>query len=248
MEKSKTVSGFIIRKFTYKYHHTTGSLISFVRPCIGYITKGSAEFLYQGKTISAHEGDLIYIAADTSYYSVWTGSPEIEFYSIEFEYGNKYSFFDYRFQILSYQSHDIFDEMYTSQDTDILKSLSLFYSLLSDIYTKMKKETVPLKALAIAPAVKYIEEHYNENIKIGTLAKLCSCSESYIFMLFKKHMGVSPIIYKHNIQIQHALEMLEHTDKNIEEISDILGFSSSNYFRRIFLKLTGKTPKSLKNS
>ena len=52
---------------------------------------------------------------------------------------------------------------------------------------------------------------------------------------------MSPIVYKHNILIQHALDMLIHTDLSIEEISVKLGFSSANYFRKIFCKIVHKS-------
>ena len=46
--------------------------------------------------------------------------------------------------------------------------------------------------------------------------------------------------------IQHAIELLANTDMTVEEISRRVGFSSSNYFRKIFIKLTDKTPKELR--
>ena len=94
--------------------------------------------------------------------------------------------------------------------------------------------------------VEYIENNYNQNISINTLAKLCHCSESGFFKLFRKSTGVTPITYKHNIMIQHALDLLSHTTLSIEEVSSKTGFSSSNYFRTVFLKLTGTTPKELR--
>ncbi|MEE1048063.1 MAG: helix-turn-helix domain-containing protein [Clostridia bacterium] len=44
--------------------------------------------------------------------------------------------------------------------------------------------------------------------------------------------------------IQHALDLLSNTTLSIEEISSKTGFSSPNYFRTVFLKLTGSSPKN----
>ena len=41
--------------------------ISFSNPCIGYLLHGTAEFWLNGQSYTAHEGDLIYIAAETEY-------------------------------------------------------------------------------------------------------------------------------------------------------------------------------------
>ena len=46
--------------------------------------------------------------------------------------------------------------------------------------------------------------------------------------------------------IQNAIELLSNTNMTIDEISLKVGFSSSNYFRKIFTKLTDKTPKELR--
>jgi AraC-like DNA-binding protein len=48
--------------------------------------------------------------------------------------------------------------------------------------------------------------------------------------------------------IQHALDMLAHTDLTVDEVSQKTGFSSSNYFRTVFRKMTGKSPKEVKKS
>lgn len=46
--------------------------------------------------------------------------------------------------------------------------------------------------------------------------------------------------------VQNALDLLAHTDLTIEEISSKVGFSSSNYFRKVFFDITGKTPKEVR--
>jgi AraC-like DNA-binding protein len=46
--------------------------------------------------------------------------------------------------------------------------------------------------------------------------------------------------------IQHALDLLTHTDMTVDEISQSTGFASSNYFRTVFTKMTGKTPKEVR--
>lgn len=127
-------------------------------------------------------------------------------------------------------------------------SISYFYQLLDDIYKKLKSVPEHIPYTTIAPAIDYIENNYNQNIPISILAKLCKCSESGFFKIFKKATGVTPVTYKHNIMIQHALELLSNTALSIEEISSKVGFSSSDYFRTVFFKLTGKKPKELKKA
>ena len=246
MYQKPLISDYSFKKHNYQNIHSAGPEVYFYKPCIGYVTKGYAKFLYKGQTLYAYEGDLIYIAYGTKYHSVWFGSPDIEWYSINFAFKSQYDLFEYQFQILKDYPSELFDKMNETYENSYLLSVSYFYQLLDDIYQKLKATSKAVSYMTIEPAVEYIENNYNQNISINTLYKLCHCSESGFFKLFRQSTGVTPIAYKHNIMIQHALDLLSHTNLSIEEISSRVGFSSSNYFRKIFIKLTGKKPKELR--
>lgn len=236
-------------KIVYNHYdtlHSAGPDLYFNEPCIGYIKKGYAKFLYNGKTFYAHEGDLIYIAFETRYQSIWYGSPDIEWYTVNFDFLSKYAFYDYRFQIVKNYPSELFDKMYQSFKESPMLSVSFFYALLDDIYKKLEATPVIKAESVIEPAIKYIENNYNKPIEIRTLTTLCHISKSALFKQFKNTLGVTPIEYKHNFMIQHAVELLSNTELSVEEISAKVGFASANYFRKIFTKLTDKTPKELR--
>lgn len=240
------ITSYSLKKMKFKNVHSAGPKLYFYNPCIGYIKKGYAKFLYKGQSVYAYEGDLIYIAYGTKYQSVWFGSPDIEWFSINFAFKALYDFNEYPFQILKNYPPELFDKMYETYESSRMISISFFYRLLDDIYKKLKKASYPVSYTSIQPAIEYIESNYNMSFPINKLARLCRCSESGFFKLFKKSTGVTPVAYKHNIMIQHAIDLLTNTDISIEEISSQVGFSSSNYFRRIFTKSTNKTPKELR--
>lgn len=246
MYKSFLISRYNFTRYFYKTIHSAGPEQYFYEPCIGYIKKGYAKFLYKGTTIYANEGDLIYIASETRYGSIWFGSPDIEWYSINFDFNSKYAFNDYRFQILKNYQSELFEKMYECYEKNPMKSVSYFYLLLDDIYKKMKISPAHSLCSAIEPAIEYIEKNYNTPVSVKELAELCHKSESGFFKAFRKATGVTPIEYKHNIMIQNAIDLLSNTSLSVEEISTQTGFSSSNYFRRVFSKLTDKTPKELR--
>lgn len=238
------ISHYNLRRYRYERLHTQGKTQDFIRPCIGYILAGEATFLYRGKQLIARAGDVIYIAADTRYYSVWRGEPEIDWYSIDFAFEQKDAFYEYPFQILRGFPPDLFHEIF---DSSPLRSLSCFYRLLEELYGQMEQVKRAPKSL-IDPAVHYIEEHFTEKLSAGELAALCRCSESSLFKQFHRVMRISPIAYKQNLQIQQAQDLLNRTDDSIEEISRKVGFCSSNYFRTVFLKLVGQSPKEFRKS
>ncbi len=239
--------GFLsMRELNFENTYTTGSLQSYSKPCIGYLLRGQGKFFYNGNTYFAEEGDLIYIAKDTKYYSVWYGDPDIKFYSISFDFVHPYAFYNYRFQIVKGISRKHFDGIIENLNDRPMLALSHVYSLLDGIYPKMKTDAAPIQNGAIEKAIIHIENNYREPIEIDELCRLCHLSRSSLFEAFKRRTGVSPINYKHNVMIQHALDMLAHTDMTVDEISQTVGFTSSNYFRTVFSRLTGKTPKEVR--
>ena len=247
MEKNLQLSYYRISKEIHSVVHSGGSDIYFDRPCIGYVTKGYAKFLWEGKTVYAHEGDLIYIGCDTRYQSIWYGSPDIEWYSLSFGFAQKYTYYNHRFQILKNYPGEIFEKMYEAKDNELL-FISYIYMLLADVYTKTVETPAPRLFESVEPAIKYIETHYSESFEMDIPAKLCHMGRTAFFKNFKKATGVTPIAYKHNVMIQHAIDLLSDTALSVEEISEKTGFSSANYFRTVFYKLTDKTPKELRKN
>ena len=246
MEKDFLLSEFMIKKVLRRHRYTLDGEVSYSHPKLAYIKQGRAEFLYNGRTLHAKAGDMVYIPMNTLYYSVWFGEPQIEFYVIEFSFYSPHIFYEYNLQVVSGYSGDVFDKIYSEAGKSDLMALSRFYGVLSIIYDKMTVKRQTHKSSYIQPALEYIESNFSQPIEIKALAQLCSCSESSLFKAFQAVMGVSPIAYKHNIMIQNALDMLAHTDLSIEEISRRVGFASANYFRKIFIKITGKTPKEIR--
>lgn len=237
-----------VNKYHDLYTRTSGRFITFSLPCIGYLLSGNAEFLYDGKTISANEGDLIYIAPETRYYSLWTGRPDIELYSFNFNLKNMSDFLNYRFQVIKSFPKQLLDNVYNSNGGNFFELMSHFNMLLAEIYKRAEKKSYHSKYERLKPAIDFIEENFDKPFSIEQLAKLCNYSEPRFFSLFKETTGVTPIVYKHNTAIQHALKYLSETSLSIEQISNKLGFSSSNYFRTVFFKYTGKTPKEIRKS
>ena len=234
--------------YHFENRHSTNALVMFRHPCIGYLKKGRAEFIYEGKKYTAAEGDLVYISKGTRYFSVWMGSPEIHFYSINYSFSKSDEGGDYPFQIVKGIDSCLLDEIINCYESMPMKSLGTLYIFLSELYQKLKKEKKSRNSETLAPALIHISKHFSEKISIKELAALCNLSESSFYPKFKKYMDCSPIEYKNTITIERAIGMLLESDKTIEEISYELGFSNPSYFRRLFKALTGKTPKEVKNS
>lgn len=90
--------------------------------------------------------------------------------------------------------------------------------------------------------VDYIGNHIGEPVCICDLARMSGFSESYFSTVFKKVYGVSPRKYIIQLKINKAKEMMMHSDLNITEIAELLGFKEIHYFSRLFKKVTAASP------
>lgn len=90
--------------------------------------------------------------------------------------------------------------------------------------------------------IYYIESRLDHEITIRELAHYRNVSERGLFLLFKKHMNLSPLEYVSKRKVESAKRLICSSGLSCDELALQLGFSSSNYFIRFFKKHTGITP------
>ena len=95
----------------------------------------------------------------------------------------------------------------------------------------------------IAKCMDYIYYHLHSRITLEMLAEHVSLSPSYLSSLFKQEKGMSIQEYIRTQKIETAKNMLLYSDYSLTEIGQILAFSSSSHFIRVFRQETGITPK-----
>ena len=100
----------------------------------------------------------------------------------------------------------------------------------------------------IFPSIQYIMDHYNETIRISTLAKVCYMSESYFRKTFYECMHVSPSEYINRYRIDKACELIKTTNQSIDLISSKVGFQSKATFYRNFKQQKGCKPFQWKSN
>ena len=91
-------------------------------------------------------------------------------------------------------------------------------------------------------AMRYISDHYNEDISINDLADHYEMSPNYFSSIFKQETGQSAINYITEIRMKKAKEFLQTTGDSVVDIAKRVGYEDSQYFFRVFKKYVGITP------
>lgn len=90
---------------------------------------------------------------------------------------------------------------------------------------------------------KYIEENYNEELKIELLAKKFGVYPGYLCCLFKRKAGMNLKRFIWIYRMKKAKELLVEEKDSVASISKKVGFKSPAYFQRSFCAYYGYIPE-----
>ena len=88
----------------------------------------------------------------------------------------------------------------------------------------------------------YIGKNYQDDISMQSAAQAMGYSEAYFCKLFKQCFRVNFSAYLNEYRIEKAKAMMADPRINIKDIGAACGYSDSNYFARVFKRITGQTP------
>ncbi len=98
----------------------------------------------------------------------------------------------------------------------------------------------------VQKAIRYLHSHYSEDISIIDVAEAVEISDSNLSRTFKNETGQSLLEYLTSIRIEEAKKLLKDSDYKIYEISDKIGYKTSQYFSQVFFRMTGMQPQDFR--
>lgn len=121
----------------------------------------------------------------------------------------------------------------------------LFLLSICEDKTSMITAIESTEAEIFKKCVIQMEERITEAISVEDFASKQNISVSYLKKVFAKFAGVGVHKYFIRTKITYACKLLRE-GKSVYEVSDMLSFSSPNYFCLAFKRETGKTPSQFK--
>ena len=94
----------------------------------------------------------------------------------------------------------------------------------------------------MTPAIRYMETHYKEDIKLAELAGEVHMSVNYFSSYFSQTMDCTVFEYLNRIRLRKASTLLVTTSNSILSIAMESGFENISYFNRVFKKAFGVSP------
>ena len=94
----------------------------------------------------------------------------------------------------------------------------------------------------LLPALEHVFRNYADAITIGSLARLCSLSESQFMRVFRQGMKMTAQVFVEQVRMFHAIDAIKHTAHSIARIAQDAGFYDHSSFVKRFKRFTGTTP------
>ena len=93
----------------------------------------------------------------------------------------------------------------------------------------------------------FVETHYMEDISVLDIASAFGYSEAYFCKLFKQNFGKNFVTYLTEYRVELAKRELADLSCNVKEIGQRVGYADSNYFTKVFRRITGMSPSEYRN-
>ena len=100
---------------------------------------------------------------------------------------------------------------------------------------------------SVHQAVRYMQEHYMEEIDIASLADSLGFNSAYLTRLFNRYVGETPLKYLTGLRITEAKKLLRDTTLSIADVGARVGYPDQFYFSKTFRKAVGVNPSAFRS-
>jgi AraC family transcriptional regulator len=109
-------------------------------------------------------------------------------------------------------------------------------------------EPAPGPTRAVSAAVRFIREHYAEDVSLADIAKAADMTPFHLSRVFKKTMGMSPHHYLVEVRVHSARALLSSGGErpSLAEVAAAVGFADQSHLTRQFKRILGTTPKKVR--
>ena len=113
--------------------------------------------------------------------------------------------------------------------------------------TRREKGGKRVRDFYLREAMNYIEQHYQEDISIESIAAFCGLDRSYFSKIFHESMGKTPQEFLLTYRMTKACQLLKSTRMPIRDIAASVGYPDQLHFSRAFHTYIGVSPRDWRN-
>ena len=214
-----------------------------------YVLSGSCTYRFDdGTEFTVTEGDVFYLPYRSNY-TMYIYDGNYKFIFCNFDFAEPEERRSARCSNQIQKNADIlFNKLLNRYNSSPVNAYTECMSILYSIYSMLQQETRKVyigksKEENMAEAKRHIDESFGDlSFSISALAEGIGMSEVYLRKLFKAQYGISPSQYLISVRLRNAQKLMWYPFMTLEECAVQSGFSSLQYFCRVFKKEIGIPP------
>lgn len=237
------------------------------------LLSGKCRFLLKDSVYYLEKGDLVFIVPGELHHAVYSTDGDCEILMIYFKkehlnwemFSDKGAPYSSQEKLHSFMGsipalyHDDFASILNrmqAEGADIDKySTGFMRCYLHEIllmlmrYSVMNEEEPLLlnsRDADILLATRYIYKNYRKPLSLEEVSAQAALSPTYFSKKFKQVTGMGFKEYLNFVRLKHAQTALLTTSNTITDIALENGFNDSNYFKDLFKKIYGKSPREFR--
>ena len=122
----------------------------------------------------------------------------------------------------------------------------LLHKTIRDEIRRLGEEKALREMRPITEAKRYIQQHYQEALRLEDVSSAVGFNATYFSTLFKKETGQNFVDYLTELRISKSKELLCADELSVQDVAEQVGYRDLKYFSRLFKKLTGVSPSDYK--
>ena len=130
---------------------------------------------------------------------------------------------------------------------NINDSISLQSEMIRDYCILVKQHSLNKYSYIVGKAITIIAFDLTADLSLNSIANQLNINPTYLSSLFRKECNCTLTEYVNRKRIEHAITLLDKTDKQINTIAFECGIQDTNYFIKLFKKFTNQTPTHYRN-
>lgn len=214
-----------------------------------YVISGSCTYRFDDNIeFTVMTGDVFYLPYK-SVYTMYIHTDDYKFVFCDFEFAEPS---ERHSALYSHQDLKNVDSLFfkllnryrASAKNTYIECMSILYSIYGLLQQNTQKSYIgKSKERSMIEARCYIDENFHlPEFSISQLAEKIKICEVYLRKLFRAQYGISPSKYLISVRLKNAKKLMKYPFLTLEECALQSGFSSLQYFCRLFKKETGISP------
>lgn len=143
-------------------------------------------------------------------------------------------------QPLFRQGMELICRSHSDAPVEFATQLTRIFATLASLRHSTEENTLSL--LPARQMKAWLDDHWRASYSLPKLSAACGKSPAQTMRIFKAAWHCTPKVYHTKIRLSAAERYLEHTNEQIKNIADLLGFANEFQFSAWFKKQVGVSP------